>query len=84
MATIGDMLMSKGMINGYNIAKVARDASAAYELAQQAYNKITNHRHSLDRVYSTVRCHVNVDGTTYWGDTNQFYWVSSNQTGNTI
>lgn len=69
MATIGDMLMSKGMINGYNIAKVARDATQAAGLAQEAYNRVTtlenkynSHKHSHN---TSIRATSSTDGHTH-------------------
>lgn len=72
MASIGGVLMSGGLINGYNIAAIAASANNAYNKANQAlqtanaaYSKATNHTHSYTwRGYGGVAT-GNVSGHTH-------------------
>ena len=54
MASIGGVLMSNGLINGYNIAAIAASANNAYSLANSAmaranaaYDHLPTHRHHI-------------------------------------
>ena len=56
MATIGGVLMSNGLINGYNIAAVAAAANNAYSMASsamaranQAYSHLPKHSHYYEK-----------------------------------
>lgn len=73
MASIGGVLMSNGLINGYSIAAIAASAnnayntaasaynlaSAAYSRANEAYSHLPNHNHSINGMWETV-------GTSYF------------------
>lgn len=83
MANIGGVLMSGGLINGYNIAKISAaankaqsTANAALTRANEAYNHLPSHSHSLTRTYGPLR--VTVDGKA--GTTDSFWRVAASIT----
>lgn len=53
MASIGGVLMSGGLINGYSIATVAAQANYALARANEAYERATNHTHYI-RVINNI------------------------------
>ena len=57
MATIGGVLMQGGLINGYNIAKVAADAAAAKQTANSAYSTANSAMKRADAAYDHLPQH---------------------------
>ena len=58
MASIGGVLMSGGLINGYSIATVAAQANYALARANEAYERVTNHTHAIrliDNIAATYK-----------------------------
>lgn len=78
MAVVGDVIMSGGLINGYNIAVLANRVEQAYQLASAAYTKagtVPAHTHSLTNSIITPTFYPNTQ--TIEG----FAAVTGNNTG---
>ena len=75
IATLGEVLLKDGLINGINIQQVAQTANYAYNLASSAYSKadaLSNHTHSITAV---------PDSTTVGTNNIVQYMAPPNKTG---
>ena len=78
MAVVGDVALSGGLINGYNIAQLAQQVQYAIGLAQSAYNHLPKHSHQ----YRMVGTGTNVpNGSDFANHTHPIVYSENGTTG---